>query len=106
MATSTLWAISPLDEAAAIVEAEWVRLEHDQAPAEPDNAHPAADRPAPHAHPSASRDHHRRAAAVPLPGTSRHTTAGEAPTVGNPGVAHTAVSSGEPVSSNLLKDGG
>lgn len=31
MATSTLWAVSPLEEAAAIVKAEWIRLQHENA---------------------------------------------------------------------------
>ena len=30
MATNTLWATSLLDEAAAIVEAEWIRLQQDE----------------------------------------------------------------------------
>ena len=30
MATNTVWATSPLDEAAAIVEAEWMRLRQDE----------------------------------------------------------------------------
>ena len=31
MATNTAWATSLLDEAAAIVEAEWIRLQQDEA---------------------------------------------------------------------------
>lgn len=31
MATNTIWATSLLDEAAAIVEAEWIRLQQDEA---------------------------------------------------------------------------
>ena len=48
MATSTVWATSLLEEAAAIVEAEWIRLQDDQAVAEragiPPGEEPAARR--------------------------------------------------------------
>lgn len=46
MATSTLWAADPLDEAAAIVEAEWLRLQQDQAGSEQEVAALPAETPA------------------------------------------------------------
>jgi hypothetical protein len=47
MATNTDWATSLLDEAAAIVEAEWIRLQQDQALLEREVADLFADIPAP-----------------------------------------------------------
>ena len=47
MATTTAWAISLLDEAAAIVEAEWIRLQQDEALWERELADLAAEMPAP-----------------------------------------------------------
>ena len=47
MATNTAWATSLLDEAAAIVEAEWIRLQQDEALWERELADLAADLPAP-----------------------------------------------------------
>ena len=47
MATTTACAISLLDEAAAIVEAEWIRLQQDEALWERELADLAADLPAP-----------------------------------------------------------
>jgi hypothetical protein len=47
MATNTAWAISLLDEAAAIVEAEWIRLQQDEALWERDIADLSAEMPAP-----------------------------------------------------------
>ena len=47
MATSTAWATSLLDEAAAIVEAEWMRLQQDEALWERELADLPADLPAP-----------------------------------------------------------
>lgn len=47
MATNTQWATSLLDEAAAIVEAEWIRLRQDEALWERELADLAADLPAP-----------------------------------------------------------
>ena len=47
MATDTQWATSLLDEAAAIVEAEWIRLQQDEALWERELADLAADLPAP-----------------------------------------------------------
>ena len=47
MATNTQWATSLLDEAAAIVEAEWIRLQQDEALWERELADLAADLPAP-----------------------------------------------------------
>ena len=47
MATDTQWATSLLDEAAAIVEAEWMRLQQDEALWECELAELPADLPAP-----------------------------------------------------------
>ena len=47
MATNTQWATSLLDEAAAIVEAEWMRLQQDEALWERELADLPADLPAP-----------------------------------------------------------
>ena len=47
MATDTAWATSLLDEAAAIVEAEWIRLQQDEALWERELADLPADLPAP-----------------------------------------------------------
>jgi hypothetical protein len=47
MATDTAWATSLLDEAAAIVEAEWIRLQQDVALWERELADLSADLPAP-----------------------------------------------------------
>ena len=47
MATNTAWATSLLDEAAAIVEAEWMRLQQDEALWECELADLPADLPAP-----------------------------------------------------------
>ena len=47
MATNTQWATSVLDEAASIVEAEWIRLQQDEALWERELADLAADLPAP-----------------------------------------------------------
>ena len=53
MATSTAWASSLLDEAAAIVEAEWIRLQQDEALWERELADLPADHPAPRPGPPA-----------------------------------------------------
>ena len=47
MATNTQWATSLLDEAAAIVEAEWMRLQQDEALWEREIAEPSDEMPAP-----------------------------------------------------------
>jgi hypothetical protein len=47
VATNTDWATRLLDEAAAIVEAAWIRLQHDVALWERERANLPADRPAP-----------------------------------------------------------
>jgi hypothetical protein len=47
MATNTQWATSLLDEAAAIVEAEWMRLQQDQAQWERELADLLSELPAP-----------------------------------------------------------
>jgi hypothetical protein len=47
MATNTAWATSLLDEAAAIVEAEWMRLQQDEALWEREVADLFAEMPAP-----------------------------------------------------------
>jgi len=47
VATDTQWATSLLDEAAAIVEAEWIRLQQDEALWERELADLPADLPAP-----------------------------------------------------------
>ena len=47
MATNTAWATSLLDEAAAIVEAEWMRLQQDEARWERELADLFAEMPAP-----------------------------------------------------------
>jgi hypothetical protein len=47
VATSTVWATSLLDEAAAIVEAEWIRLQQDEALQERELADLPLDLPAP-----------------------------------------------------------
>jgi len=47
MTTNTAWATSLLDEAAAIVEAEWIRLQQDEALWERELADLPADLPAP-----------------------------------------------------------
>ena len=47
MATDTAWATSLLDEAAAIVEAEWMRLQQDEALWEREVADLFAEMPAP-----------------------------------------------------------
>lgn len=46
MATNTAWATSLLDEAAAIVEAEWIRLQQDETLRERELADLSADLPA------------------------------------------------------------
>jgi hypothetical protein len=46
VATNTAWAISLLEEAAAIVEAEWIRLQQDEALGERELADLPADYPA------------------------------------------------------------
>ena len=45
VATSTVWTANPLDEAAAIVEAEWLRLQWDGASAAPEAVDPPAEAP-------------------------------------------------------------
>ena len=47
MATDTAWATSLLDEAAAIMEAEWIRLQQDQALWRREAADLLSDMPAP-----------------------------------------------------------
>ena len=47
MAPDTQWATSVLDEAAAIVEAEWIRLQHDEALWERELADLGAELPTP-----------------------------------------------------------
>jgi len=47
MVTDTAWATSLLDEAAAIVEAEWIRLQQDEALWDRELADLPSDRPAP-----------------------------------------------------------
>ncbi|MDT5066052.1 MAG: hypothetical protein QOJ95_5298 [Mycobacterium sp.] len=47
MATTTAWASSLLDEAAAIVEAEWIRLQQDESLWERELADLPVDLPAP-----------------------------------------------------------
>ena len=47
MATNTAWVTSLLDEAAAIVEAEWMRLQQDETPWQLDVADPYAEMAAP-----------------------------------------------------------
>jgi hypothetical protein len=47
MATNTAWAISLLDEAAAIVEADWIRLQQDKALWEREVADLLSEMPAP-----------------------------------------------------------
>ncbi len=47
MATNTAWVTSVLDEAAAIVEAEWIRLQQDEALWEREVADLFAEMPAP-----------------------------------------------------------
>ena len=47
MATNTAWVTSLLDEAAAIVEAEWIRLQQDEALWEREIADLSAEMPAP-----------------------------------------------------------
>ena len=64
MATDTAWATSLLDEAAAIVEAEWIRLQQDVALWERELADLPADLPAPRPGPAPRRRHHHRAAVV------------------------------------------
>jgi hypothetical protein len=51
MATGTEWATSLLDEAAAIVEAEWIRLQQDEALWERELADLLAETPAPRSGP-------------------------------------------------------
>jgi hypothetical protein len=60
MVTDTAWATSLLDEAAAIVEAEWIRLQQDVALWERELADLPSDLPAPR--PGPRRHHHHRAA--------------------------------------------
>jgi hypothetical protein len=52
MATSTQWATSPLDEAAAIVEAEWIRLEREKAQWEREFADLLSELPVPRPSPT------------------------------------------------------
>jgi hypothetical protein len=47
MSTDTQWATSVLDEAAAIVEAEWIRLQHDVDLWDREFTDPFAEMPAP-----------------------------------------------------------
>ena len=73
MAPDTLWATSVLDEAAAIVEAEWIRLQHDEALWERELADLLAELPAPRPAPprvgvTTSR---RRRAGQPMPDRDR-----------------------------------
>jgi hypothetical protein len=51
MAPDTQWATSVLDEAAAIVEAEWIRLQLDEALGEREPADLRAEMPAPRPRP-------------------------------------------------------
>ena len=51
MATNTAWATSLLDEAAAIVEAEWMRLQQDEALWEREVADLLSEMPAPRPRP-------------------------------------------------------
>ena len=73
MAPDTLWATSVLDEAAAIVEAEWIRLQHDVALWERELADLRAELPAPRPTPprvgiTTSR---RRRSGQPMPDPGR-----------------------------------
>ena len=54
MAGTTAWATTLLDEAAAIVEAEWIRLQQDEALWERELADLTADHPAPRPGPPAA----------------------------------------------------
>ena len=64
MATHTAWATSLLDEAAAIVEAEWIRLQQDEALWERELADLAGRPSCAPARPAPRRRHHHRAAAA------------------------------------------
>ena len=55
MTTTSVWVDSPLDEAAAIVEAEWMRLQQDEALWEDGVADLCADLPAPRPAPPRTR---------------------------------------------------
>ena len=65
MASTTAWASSLLDEAAAIVEAEWIRLQQDEALWEREVADLPADLPAPRPGPPRRRHHHPAAVVRP-----------------------------------------
>ena len=73
MATNTAWATSLLDEAAAIVEAEWMRLQQDEALWERELADLSADLPAPRPGPPRVGVHHtaRRRSGQPMPDDRR-----------------------------------
>ena len=62
--TNTAWATSLLDEAAAIVEAEWMRLQQDEALWEREVADLHSEMPAAPARPAPRRRHHHRASVV------------------------------------------
>ena len=93
MATNTAWATSLLDEAAAIVEAEWMRLQQDEALWERELADLARRDACAPARPAPRRRHHHRASVVrptDARGPSRVADAAMAP---NAGMGYPAVSS-------------
>ena len=66
MATNSVWVDGLLDEAAAIVEAEWIRLQ-DEALWEDEVADLFTDLPAPRAGPASHPGHRHHCAAVVMP---------------------------------------
>ena len=73
MTTNTAWATSPLDEAAAIVEAEWIRLQQDEALWERELADLLSEMPAPRPGPArvGATTTARRRSGQPMPHDGR-----------------------------------
>jgi hypothetical protein len=98
VATNTAWATSLLDEAAAIVQAEWMRLQQDEARWERAVADLFAEMPAPRPGPPRAGRHHHRAAVVRATAARRPWPVADAAMAPNAGMGYPAVSSVGPVS--------
>ena len=94
MATNTAWATSLLDEAAAIVEAEWIRLQQDEALWEREVADLFAESPA--ARPAPRRRHHHPASVVRATDARRPSQVADVAMARDAGMGYPAVSSVRP----------
>ena len=94
MATNTAWATSLLDEAAAIVEAEWMRLQQDEALWERELADLLSEMPAPR--PGPRRRHHHCASVVRPTDARRPWPVADAAMASYAGMGDPAVSSAGP----------